>query len=87
MYQLSATLTGHASDVRALAAHCARDGTQILLSGSRDGTACVWARRSDGTFDRAALDPCGGFVNAVAWFDDGEHCMYGSPTTLTQCTP
>ncbi|KAJ2523091.1 WD repeat protein Lub1 [Coemansia sp. RSA 2049] len=39
-YKLSAVLSGHSSDVRAITAQ----GSELLVSGSRDGTARIWER-------------------------------------------
>lgn len=64
-------LAGHTGDVRALASHRTSDGITLLLSGSRDQTARLWIRRTDGSFESVVIDNSGnGFVNAVAFFED-----------------
>lgn len=41
-YRLSCELLGHSADVRAVC-YCPLEGTgHVLLTASRDGTACVW---------------------------------------------
>ena len=67
-FVLAARLHGHSSDVRAIASHTLSNGTQLILSGSRDQSARLWVRRHDGTHDVHVLDHGSGFVNAVAFF-------------------
>lgn len=82
-YVLAARLAGHTADVRwlpliqvrALAAFTLKNGTTLLLSGSRDGTARVWVP-SQGGYTPTVLDTGSGFVNAVSFFDDGEAGTY-----------
>ncbi|KAJ2853397.1 WD repeat protein Lub1 [Coemansia erecta] len=62
-YKLSATLSGHSSDVRGLASQ----GSDLLVSVSRDKTAKVWKRASPNEFaEDATLIGHQGFVNSVA---------------------
>lgn len=71
MYDLSATLVGHSSDVRC----CCMTATGLIVTGSRDNTARVWEQNSDCDKDTPAADRWSvicqltghtGFVNAVA---------------------
>ncbi|KAJ2787351.1 WD repeat protein Lub1 [Coemansia interrupta] len=62
-FKLSATLSGHSSDVRGLAAQ----GSDVLVSVSRDKTARVWRRVAPNDFaEDAILVGHEGFVNSVA---------------------
>lgn len=83
-YVLSARLHGHASDVRAIASHVLPDGTQLILSGSRDQSARLWVRCSDGSYEMHVLDSSSGFVNAVAFFctDAGVYALTAGQDTL-----
>ncbi|KAK0531494.1 hypothetical protein OC834_002936 [Tilletia horrida] len=75
-FKLSVQLQGHEGDVRSLAAHTLPDsGKALLLSGSRDGTARLWA--AEGPNARAfeaptVLSTHAGYVNATAFFEDAE---------------
>lgn len=62
-YQLSATLTGHTQDVRAV---CSPKSATVL-SASRDSTARIW-KRHETTWTQTALLQGGheGFIGAVA---------------------
>ena len=67
---LSARWHGHTADVRAIASYALADGTDLILSGSRDQCARLWVRLSDGSLsDVHVLDNGSGFVNAVAFFE------------------
>ncbi|KAJ1795627.1 WD repeat protein Lub1 [Coemansia sp. RSA 2399] len=50
-YKLSAVLSGHSSDVRALAAQ----GNDLLVSGSHDGTGRIWKREGANAFAQASV--------------------------------
>ncbi|TFK30205.1 phospholipase A-2-activating protein [Coprinopsis marcescibilis] len=66
VYKLSATLKGHTSDVRALAAPT----NDLILSASRDTTAIAWNRTSSGgnEFSNATVLRAGSrYINAVAY--------------------
>ncbi|WFD30442.1 hypothetical protein MSPP1_001461 [Malassezia sp. CBS 17886] len=69
-FVLAAQLTGHQSDVRALASHCTVQGRHLLLSGSRDETARLWIGKADGSYEVAVINDGNGFVNAVAFAED-----------------
>lgn len=83
-FVLSTRLHGHTSDVRAIASHTLTNGTQLILSGSRDQSARLWVRRSDGTYDVHVLDNGSGFVNAVAFFvhDTGMYALTAGQDAL-----
>lgn len=70
-FRLSALLSGHSDDVRALSAD---ESSSTLFSSSRDGTARVWERRgpkegrTGGWEEKRVFSAFHtGFVNAVAW--------------------
>lgn len=83
-FVLAARLHGHSSDVRAIASHTLSNGTQLILSGSRDQSARLWVRRHDGTHDVHVLDHGSGFVNAVAFFvhDTGIYALTAGQDAL-----
>ena len=83
-FVLAARLHGHASDVRAIASHTLSNGTQLILSGSRDQSARLWVRRHDGTQDVHVLGHGSGFVNAVAFFvhDTGIYALTAGQDAL-----
>ncbi|KAJ7347099.1 WD-40 repeat-containing protein [Mycena albidolilacea] len=64
-YKLSATLTGHTSDVRALSAPT----NDVILSASRDSTAVVWRRPSTASkfASDAVFHASTRYVNSVAY--------------------
>ncbi|EIW84876.1 phospholipase A-2-activating protein [Coniophora puteana RWD-64-598 SS2] len=64
-YKLSATLSGHSSDVRAITSPT----NSIILSASRDTTAVSWVRSSPSTpFNQASVLRAGSrFVNSVGY--------------------
>ncbi|KAG6837276.1 hypothetical protein H0H93_012281 [Arthromyces matolae] len=64
-YKLSATLTAHSSDVRALSAPT----NELILSASRDATAISWQKlSSDAPFAPASIFKAGSrYVNSVAY--------------------
>ncbi|KZT71268.1 phospholipase A-2-activating protein [Daedalea quercina L-15889] len=64
-YKLSATLTGHTADVRAVAAPT----NDLVLSASRDSTAISWVRNADAPgFSQAVTLHAGSrYVNAVTY--------------------
>ncbi|KAJ2781821.1 WD repeat protein Lub1 [Coemansia javaensis] len=67
-YRLSAELAGHAADVRGVACQ----GSDVVVSVSRDGTGRIWRRAAGGGFDEAGvLAGHEGFVTAVAALGDG----------------
>lgn len=65
MYQLRSTLTGHELDVRGVTAI----SENILVSGSRDGTARLWDLHynvdTSSANEICFLSPSGAFINAV----------------------
>ncbi|KAJ1944859.1 WD repeat protein Lub1, partial [Linderina macrospora] len=63
VFKLSASLSGHTSDVRALAAQ----GNDTLISASRDKTGRLWKRTAPSSFseDSVLIDHTG-YVNSVA---------------------
>ncbi|KAL4067764.1 WD40-repeat-containing domain protein [Scleroderma yunnanense] len=63
-YKLSATLSNHTSDVRAVVS----PSDDLVLSASRDSTAISWLRQSPSSFTPASVIRAGSrFVNAVAY--------------------
>ncbi|KAF6763887.1 phospholipase A-2-activating protein [Ephemerocybe angulata] len=62
-YKLSATLTQHSSDVRAVASPT----NDLVLSASRDTTAIVWNRTSSGFTPEHTLAAGSRYVNAVSY--------------------
>ncbi|WFD05628.1 hypothetical protein MVES1_000960 [Malassezia vespertilionis] len=75
-FVFSAALSGHQSDVRALASYRTPQGVTLLLSGSRDQTARLWLHHPDGSFTSTVIDNGNGFVNAVAFFEDIDEQLY-----------
>ncbi|KAJ1959901.1 WD repeat protein Lub1 [Dipsacomyces acuminosporus] len=63
VYKLSAALTGHSADVRALASH----GSDTLVSVSRDKTGRIWKRTGPNEFvEDSLIVGHSGYVNSVA---------------------
>ncbi|KIM55050.1 hypothetical protein SCLCIDRAFT_1221454 [Scleroderma citrinum Foug A] len=63
-YKLSATLSNHSSDVRAVVS----PSDDLILSASRDSTAISWLRQSPSSFTPASVIRAGSrFINAVAY--------------------
>ncbi|EPS96818.1 hypothetical protein FOMPIDRAFT_1038034 [Fomitopsis schrenkii] len=64
-YRLSATLTGHSADVRAVAAPT----NDLVLSASRDSTAVSWVRNPDspGFSPAVTLRASSRYINAVTY--------------------
>ncbi|KAE8256447.1 hypothetical protein A4X13_0g2627 [Tilletia indica] len=73
-FKLSVQLQGHEGDVRSVATFTAA-GRALILSGSRDSTARLWA--SEGPRARAYEEPTvlsteAGYVNATRFFEDAD---------------
>ncbi|GAV07214.1 hypothetical protein RvY_17083 [Ramazzottius varieornatus] len=64
-YKLHAVLTGHAGDVRALAA--TRSSPQTFISGSRDKTCLVWTENEGRFSSTACFKGHQKYVSSVAW--------------------
>ncbi|KIJ17007.1 hypothetical protein PAXINDRAFT_168431 [Paxillus involutus ATCC 200175] len=63
-YKLSATLSNHSSDVRAVASPT----DNLVLSASRDSTAISWSRESPSSFSPTSILRAGSrYVNAVGY--------------------
>ncbi|KAH8588435.1 WD40-repeat-containing domain protein [Bisporella sp. PMI_857] len=85
-YKLSATLTGHEDDVRAVVFPSAK----AIISGSRDGTVRLWKLLSDNPpiFDGTISSHATAFVNSVAYlpstsnFKDGLILSAGKDTII-----
>ncbi|CAO1638039.1 unnamed protein product [Parajaminaea phylloscopi] len=71
-YKLSNQLQGHRGDVRAVAAFTPPQGSALILSASRDKTACVWSRlKGNRHFEPPdTLEGHGGYVNSCAWLSE-----------------
>ncbi|KAI0086219.1 phospholipase A-2-activating protein [Irpex rosettiformis] len=78
-YKLSATLTGHTSDVRALATPT----NDLILSASRDTTAISWSRSpSDIQFKQSlTFRPGPRFVNAITYIPPSPDAPEGYAVT------
>ncbi|KAI0683709.1 phospholipase A-2-activating protein [Cytidiella melzeri] len=78
-YKLSATLSGHTSDVRALATPT----DSLILSASRDATAISWSRSTpDSPFTQSAtLRPGPRFVNALTYIPPSPDAPEGYAVT------
>lgn len=72
-YKLSQQILGHEGDVRALATHTTPADSALVLSASRDKSACVWTRLPGSRNFEAPefLAGHGGYVNSAAWLSDG----------------
>ncbi|KAF5380915.1 hypothetical protein D9615_004162 [Tricholomella constricta] len=83
-YKLSATLTAHASDVRALSSPT----NELILSASRDSTAISWQRPSpDAPFAPASVLKAGSrYVNSVAYISPSPDAPKGYAVTGGQDT-
>ncbi|KAF7980165.1 hypothetical protein HWV62_39631 [Athelia sp. TMB] len=83
-YKLSATLTAHTSDVRAVAAPT----NSLILSASRDTTAISWTRESSSsTFTPGSLLRAGTrYVNAIAYIPPSTDAPHGFAVTGGQDT-
>ncbi|KAI6109670.1 WD40-repeat-containing domain protein [Pisolithus sp. B1] len=74
-YKLSATLSSHTSDVRAVAS----PSDNLILSASRDSSAISWSRVSMSSFAPASVLRAGSrFVNAVAYLPPTPRAPRGS---------
>ncbi|KAG6853915.1 hypothetical protein C0991_012584 [Blastosporella zonata] len=83
-YKLSATLTAHSSDVRALSSPT----NELILSASRDATAISWQKPSpDAPFAPAAILKAGSrYVNSVAYIPPTPDAPKGYAVTGGQDT-
>ncbi|EPQ57952.1 WD40 repeat-like protein [Gloeophyllum trabeum ATCC 11539] len=73
-YKLSATLSAHSADVRAVAS----PSDDLILSASRDTTAIVWNRTSGSSFASAQVFKAGDrFVNALTYIPPSKDASQG----------
>ncbi|KAJ6531599.1 phospholipase A-2-activating protein [Mycena vulgaris] len=80
-YKLSATLTGHTSDVRALST----PADDLILSASRDSTAIVWRRDSAARFaSDSVFHASSRYVNAVTYLPPTAEAPKGYAVTGDQ---
>ncbi|KAJ7161499.1 phospholipase A-2-activating protein [Mycena crocata] len=80
-YKLSATLTGHTSDVRALST----PADDLILSASRDSTAIVWRRDAAAKFaSDSVFHASTRYVNAVAYLPPTAEAPKGFAVTGDQ---
>ncbi|KAJ7461585.1 phospholipase A-2-activating protein [Mycena latifolia] len=80
-YKLSATLTGHTSDVRALST----PADDLILSASRDSTAIVWRRDSAAGFaSDSVFHASRRYVNAVTYLPPTAEAPKGYAVTGDQ---
>ncbi|KAJ7706978.1 WD40-repeat-containing domain protein [Mycena rosella] len=80
-YKLSATLTGHTSDVRALST----PADDLVLSASRDSTAIVWRRDSAARFaSDSVFHASSRYVNAVTYLPPTAEAPKGYAVTGDQ---
>ncbi|KIJ69132.1 hypothetical protein HYDPIDRAFT_172598 [Hydnomerulius pinastri MD-312] len=77
-YKLSATLSSHSSDVRAVASPT----DDLVLSASRDSTAISWFRESSSSFSPTSVLRAGSkFVNAVGYLPPTAEAPQGYAVT------
>ncbi|KAI0636627.1 phospholipase A-2-activating protein [Trametes polyzona] len=82
-YKLSASLSAHASDVRAVVAPT----NDLILSASRDTTAIAWARTAGSSFTQTTTLHAGSrFINAVAYLPPAPGAPEGYAVTGGQDT-
>ncbi|EIW60263.1 phospholipase A-2-activating protein [Trametes versicolor FP-101664 SS1] len=82
-YKLSAALSAHSSDVRAVVAP--RD--DLVLSASRDTTAIVWTKAAGSSFTQSATLHAGSrYINAVAYLPPAPGAPEGYAVTGGQDT-
>ncbi|KZT26608.1 phospholipase A-2-activating protein [Neolentinus lepideus HHB14362 ss-1] len=73
-YKLSATLSAHSADVRAVAS----PSNDLILSGSRDSTAICWNRTSGSSFTSTHVLKAGDrFVNALTYLPPSKDASQG----------
>ncbi|KAI0362495.1 phospholipase A-2-activating protein [Trametes cingulata] len=82
-YKLSASLSAHSSDVRAVVSPT----DDLILSASRDTTAIVWARTAGPSFSQTSTLQAGSrFINAVAYLPPAPGAPEGYAVTGGQDT-
>ncbi|KDQ61148.1 hypothetical protein JAAARDRAFT_573658 [Jaapia argillacea MUCL 33604] len=80
-YKLSATLTAHSSDVRAVASPT----NELVLSASRDASAISWQRTSNSSFTQSAVLTAGDrYVNSIAYLPPTAEAPQGYVVTGSQ---
>ncbi|KAJ2345622.1 hypothetical protein GGF43_005172, partial [Coemansia sp. RSA 2618] len=78
-YKLSAVLEGHTADVRGIAAQ----GSDMLVTVSRDGTGRIWRHNADNTWAAAGvLAGHDGYVTSVAVLGSGQIATGGMDGTI-----